>query len=126
MATPPAMHPVNLGFRFVLELGALGAMAWWGLSKDDGLSQWALAIGVPAAAAAIWATFTVPNDPSRGGEGLIHVPGWVRLGIELAVFTAGALALVDIDQAPLGAGLGGAVFVHYALSYRRVAWLLGL
>jgi hypothetical protein len=53
------------------------------------------------------------------------VPGPVRLVVELAVLGGGAVALYFAGL-PVPAGvLGALVLVHYALSYDRVAWLLG-
>lgn len=123
---PPTMSPWNLGFRFVLELGALGAMAFWGHEQRDDLWRWPLAVAVPLVAAAAWAAFTVPSDPSRGGEGLVHVPGIVRLAIEWAMFAFGTWALAALDHTALALGYGASVTIHYAISYSRVAWLLGI
>lgn len=123
---PPTMSPWNLGFRFVLELGALGAMAWWGYEQRDDLWRWPLAMGVPLLAAAAWAAFTMPGDPSRGGEGLVHVPGVARLALELAMFGFGTWALADLDHTALALGYGTSVTVHYVISYARIAWLLGI
>ena len=122
---PPAMNPWNLGFRFVLELGALGAMAYWGYEQRDDAWRWPLAVGIPLVTAALWATFTAPDDPSRGGEGLVHVPGVVRLALELAMFGFASWALADLEHTVVAIGYGTAVTAHYAISHARVAWLLG-
>ena len=82
-----------------------------------------LAIGLPVAAAVIWGTFAVPNDPSRSGRAPVPVPGVVRLGIELATFGFGAWALYDTGSTTLSLIFAAIVVVHYLASYDRVAWL---
>ena len=122
---PPRMHPANLGLRFGLELAAFTAMGAWGLDQADGVAGYGLMMGVPASAAAAWGAFTVPEDPSRGGKGVVEVPGIARLGIELAVFGFASWALHDMGHGDLGRGLTVTTAVHYAVSFRRIKWLLG-
>ena len=119
------MHPANLAFRFVLEVSALGVMGWWGYQQSESAWRWPLAISVPLAAAAMWTIFAVPGDPSRGGDGLVHVPGLIRLGLECGVFGFAIWTLNALGQTPFAIAYGVAVVVHYALSYERIAWLLG-
>ena len=118
------MHPVNLALRFALEVTALGAMGWWGSTLTDSGWKWLAAVGVVLAVAAVWGTFAVPGDPSRGGQGLVQVPGIVRLAIELLVFAAGTYALRSVGRPGLAIGFGVLVIAHYAWSYERIAWLL--
>ena len=79
-------HPINLGFRFLLELGGFAAFVIWGHGLIDGFWGWALGVGAGVAAFAVWGVFNVPGDESRSGEAPVPVPGWLRLGIELAYF----------------------------------------
>jgi hypothetical protein len=118
------MHPINLALRFALELGALAALAMWGWSLADGWWRWLTAIGIVLVAATVWGTFAVPDDPSRGGQGLVHVPGAVRLAIELLFFAAGAYAFRAVGRPGLAIAFGVVVLAHYAWSYERIAWLL--
>jgi hypothetical protein len=120
------MHPLNGALRLGLELGALTAMGFWGYQQAKGVPRYALMAGIPLAAAAAWGVFAVPDDPSRGGTPVIAVPGAVRLALELAVFSFATFAIADMDQKYLAAGYGSAAVAHYAISYDRVAWLLGL
>jgi hypothetical protein len=117
-------HPINLAVRFILELAAWGAMGYWGWTRAEGTLRFVLAIGLPVAAAAIWGTFAVPNDPSRSGRAPVPVPGVVRLGIELATFGFGAWALYDTGSTTLSLIFAAIVVVHYLVSYDRVAWLI--
>ena len=118
------MNPINLALRFALELVALAAIGWWGSSLSDSGWRWITGFAMVAAVATVWGTFTVPGDPSRGGEGIVHIPGYLRLGIELSVFAAGAYSLRSMGRPGLAIGFGTLVLAHYAWSYERVAWLL--
>jgi Protein of unknown function (DUF2568) len=119
-----ASHPLNLALRFMLEVSALVAMGVWGWQRGSGWGQYALAIGVPLAAAFVWGAFAVPNDPSRGGAGLVPVPGMVRIALELALFGFAVWALFELGAAALGWALGVAVAVHYVVSLDRLVWLM--
>lgn len=118
------MHPANLALRFVLELTALGALGCWGWSLSSSGWRWLAAIAAILIPALIWGTFAVPNDPSRGGQGLVQVPGVVRLTLELLLFAAGAYALRALGRPQLAIGFAVLVVVQYAWSYERLLWLL--
>lgn len=113
-------NPINLGLRFVLELAALAAMAYWGWTQHEDIGR-ALAVVVPLVAAALWGVFRVPGDPR---DAPVAVPGPVRLLLEAAFFGAAVLLLAAADQPSAAAVLGGVVLAHYAASYDRVARLL--
>ena len=73
-------HPINLIFRFLLELVALFSFGLWGWQADNPL-RWLLVVLLPVGAAVMWGTLNVPNDPSRSGKAPIIVPGWFRLAV---------------------------------------------
>jgi hypothetical protein len=115
-------HPANLAVRFALELAALLGWGLWGRSALAGWAGWALACGLPLAAALVWGTLRVPNDP---GPAPVPVPGWVRLVVEAVVLGGAAWAFYASGR-PVWALIYGMVLVaHYAASYDRVGWLLG-
>jgi len=116
-------HPVNLAFRFVLEIAALIAIAIGGYAVSSGPLAWILAISLPLIAAVVWGTFNVPGDQSRSGEAPVVVSGRVRLVIELGVFAA-AVVLVSFVSSVVALALGIAVAIHYLLSMDRIRWLL--
>jgi len=118
------MNPINLALRFFLEVIALGALGWWGWAQTDSWWRAPLAIVVVLLTAALWGTFAVPNDPSRGGSGLVQVPGIARLALEVLVFGGAAYALRSLGRPTLAIALIAVVLVHYAWSYERVAWLI--
>jgi hypothetical protein len=114
-------NPINLAVRFLLELLALAAMAYWGWTQHTGVLRPALAIGTPVVAAVLWGTFRVPGDP---GKAPVAVPGWVRLLLELAFFGLAAWTLFAAGATTLGWIFGIVVLLHYAVSYDRIGWLL--
>lgn len=117
-------HPINLAVRFLLELAALFAMAFWGFQHGTGTLHYVLAPAVPLIAATLWGTLAVPGDPSRSGSAPLAVPGVFRLGLEVAFFAFATWGLFDAARNELAIVLGVAVVVHYAVSYDRIGWLL--
>jgi hypothetical protein len=117
-------HPVNLAVRFALELVALGSVGAFGWSRFEGPVRWGAAIALVVAFMVVWGLFNVPDDPSRSGRAPVGVPGWVRLGLEIALFSAATFALARVFPPAWAAVFGGVVVLHYALSWDRIAWLL--
>jgi hypothetical protein len=116
-------HPVNLAFRFVLEMAALVAIGVGSYSLGSGPLGWVLAVVAPLVAAVVWGVFNVPGDESRSGDAPVAVSGRIRLLIEIAVFASGVAFLAAAW--PVGAAiLGVAVTLHYSLSRDRIRWLL--
>jgi hypothetical protein len=99
----------NLALRFLLELAALGALGYWGYQTGTGsLSRIALAIGAPLLAAVIWGLFVAP-------KATFATHGALRLGLQLLVFGAAALALADAGQATLAIMFGAIAAANAAL-----------
>jgi len=118
-------NPVNLAFRFCLELAGLVSMFYWGWTTGTGWMRYALAFGLPLIAVTVWGIFNVPGDPSRSGKAPVVVPGWVRLLLELGYFAVAAWCLWDAGLVVWSLILSGAVVLHYILSFDRIRWLLG-
>lgn len=116
-----AKNPINLAFRFILEIAALLIMGIWGWGQADGALRVLPALGVPLIAAALWGIFRVPNDP---GPAPRPVPGLVRLGLEIAYFAFSVWVLYDLGRPLLAAIFGALVVVHYVISYDRIQWLV--
>jgi hypothetical protein len=117
-------NPLNLGFRFLLELAALFALGYWGWTTHFSATRFLWGIGLPILAMIIWGTFAVPNDPSRSGKAPIPTPGIVRLLLELTFFALGTWAFLAAGQPTWGWLLGGLTILHYVLSYDRIEWLM--
>jgi len=77
---------ILLALRFVCEMAALAAVAYWGQQATDGVAGIALAAITVAVVAVVWGVFLAPKRRLEVG-----LP--VRLMIELAVWTAAAAAL---------------------------------
>ena len=96
---PGPARSANLAVRFLLEIGALGTLAFWGVHAGQSLlGDLALGLGAPLLAAAVWGTFAAPKSALR-----LHGAGLVA--VQLGVLGAGAIAL-----AAAGHPLPGAVF----------------
>ena len=96
----------NLALRFLLELGTLASLAYWGATTSSGRAiQIALAIALPAVVAALWGMFIspkarVPTGPlGRAVLGLLvflvaAAALWSR-GRSIMAVTYGAFAVVS-------------------------------
>jgi hypothetical protein len=117
-------HPLNLAFRFLLEITALIAMGIWGWQISDLFIRFLLVWGIPVFAAVLWGLIAVPGDPSRSGKAPIPVPGAIRLIIELGFFAFATWIFYRLNYSLLCFAMGGAVVFHYLISWERVLWLL--
>ena len=118
------MNPINLGLRFLLEMACLIGIGWASWSLSTSPRRWVLVVAVPFTAAAVWGVFAVPNDPSRSGGAPVPVPGLLRLVVEFVVLGSGVAGFVLVGQPAIATVLAILLIVHYALSYKRIVWLL--
>ena len=102
----------NLGLRFLLELGALAAVGYWGWTTGDAAARWALAAGSVAAVGLVWGLFVSP-------KATIEVARPLQFAVELAVWTAAGAALHAAGNTRLALAFVGASVVSGALNY---AW----
>jgi hypothetical protein len=72
--------------RFLLELGALGALAYWG-ATSGGVRAVLLAIVTPTVAIVLWGLFAAPKSRRR-------LPRGARVPFELFVFALAVVALI--------------------------------
>ena len=119
-------NPLNLFIRFALELGALFALGFWGWNSVDGWPRFLIGFGAPILAAVLWGTFAVPDDPSRSGKAPVPIPGLLRLILELTILGGACWALFSSGFKSLSLIAGFVLILHYAFSYDRVLWLLGI
>ncbi|MFT4523679.1 MAG: hypothetical protein ACI8ZN_002634 [Bacteroidia bacterium] len=117
-------NPINLALRFLLELVALTSAGVWGWKHGNGWWKYALAFGIPVLMAVLWATFAVPNDPSRSGAAPIPTNGIIRLILELIFFAFATWVLFDTEHEILAKVFGIITIVHYLVSYDRIQWLI--
>lgn len=97
------MRSLALTAKFLLELCALAALAYWGATTGPLVVNVLLGIGAPLVAAAVWGRWAAPRSPRR-----LH--GASRLIFESVVFAAGAVALV-VAGAPVLAAVFVAIVV---------------
>lgn len=103
----------NLAVRFLLELCMLAALGYAGFRLGDGIvTEIALAVALPLAAAVVWGVAIAPKARRR-----LPDPG--RAVLELLLFAAAAAGLVVTGQIVLGLILAAAVLVNLSLMF---AW----
>jgi Protein of unknown function (DUF2568) len=93
----------NLALRFIVELAALGGLAYWGAHTGSGIASVILAVAAPLAAAVVWGLYAAPKASRR-------LPRGPRVAVEATVFGLAAAGL-----AVAGQGLWAAVFIIVAL-----------
>jgi len=118
------MNSVNGALRFVLELGAITTCGVWGFNQSETGLRIILAIILPLGFALLWGVFAVRGDPSRSGKTVVQTPGWIRIMLELGLFTGATWMLLDLGHNVLGWIFCGTVLLHYIISYNRIGWLL--
>lgn len=103
------MLVANLALRFLLEMGALVALAVWGAHTGSVPAvRVVLGLGVPLLVAVVWGAFVAPAAPRR-----LPDPG--RLVLEVGVFGAAALAVGARGLPLLGASFGVVAVVNAVL-----------
>jgi Protein of unknown function (DUF2568) len=100
--------------RFLLELGALAALAYWGFTTGSGASAWALGLGAPLAAAVFWGLFVAPKARYPVAD-----TGRALLG--LVVFVPATAALADAGAPVVAAVFGGLAVLNAAVMLARPA-----
>ncbi|MFJ1604049.1 YrdB family protein [Streptomyces sp. NPDC088253] len=81
------MKAANLGVLFLIEIGALAAVGYWGFTRDAATPlTWLLGLGAPAVLITLWALFGSQKASYK-------TRGAVRAGFELLWFGAGVAAL---------------------------------
>lgn len=90
-----ALRGTNDVLAFLLELGALAALCYWGFATGGNLlTKLALGLGAPALAAVAWGLFAAP-------KATFAVPLVVVLVVKAIVFGAAAAALYALGHRTL-------------------------
>jgi hypothetical protein len=98
------LRPANRGLRFLLEVFALLAIAYWGFDTGGSLPVGiALGLAAPAVVAIVWGVFGSP-------QAALPVSDRWRLLLEGVVFGAATAGLYAVGQ-PVLAGLFAALVV---------------
>ena len=115
---------MNLALRFILELAALVFSGLWAWKMHEGLMKYVLVIGLPLILIVAWGVFNVPNDPSRSGAAPVVVSGWIRLLLELGVFSVATWCIYQLGYTKFCYSFAAIVLIHYGISWERISWLL--
>jgi hypothetical protein len=102
------LRSANLAVKFLLELAALAALAYWGARTGHGVWAVILAIAAPLAAVIVWALFCAPRARRR-------LPLPTRAPLELAVFGLAAGGLAAAGSVLLAIIFGIVVLLNAAL-----------
>jgi hypothetical protein len=105
----------SLALKFVVELAAFAAFAYWGASVGSGAVAVLLAIAAPALAIALWAVFAAPKSARR-------LPTATRVPFELAVFGLAVVALVAAGALTAAIALAVLAVTSTALLARFDQW----
>lgn len=103
----------NLAVTFILEMGVLVALGYWGFHTGQGTgAKFALGLGVPVAALVLWAFFGAPR-------GRWHLNGTWRVLLQIIFFGSAALALAAAVSLWLGLAWALVCLINIGLNY---AW----
>jgi len=105
------LHAGNLALRFLLELCALAATAYWGATTATGqIGRVALAVALPSLVAILWALFISPKARIPTGP-------FGRAFLGLVVFLIAAAALWSRDRTALAMTYGSLAVVSSVLIF---------
>lgn len=106
------MKALNDGVRFLLELCALAAIAYWGWRTGNSTaSKLVLAVGGVVLVAVVWGVFRSESDA------IVEVPAAARIVIEVAVFAAATAALVAVGRTSLAIAFAVLAAINEILNY---------
>jgi hypothetical protein len=98
--------------RFLLELAALAALAYWGFHTGRTFAtDVLLGVGAPVVAAVVWGTFAAPRSARR-------LRGAALTAVQLTVLLAGAVALAAAGRPVLALVTAAVVVVNAVLLER--------
>jgi hypothetical protein len=104
------MRVFSLALKFLLELAAFAAFAYWGAGVSI-----VLAIAAPAVAIVLWGLFAAPRSERR-------LPMPARIVFETAVFLLAVVALLAAGELVVGIVLAVLVAISTALLTRFDQW----
>jgi hypothetical protein len=102
------LKATNLALKFLLELAALAAFAYWGANIANGPLKVLLAVAAPVTAAFVWGRFAAPKATRR-------IDLAVRVPLELGVFGLAVLALFTVGSVVVAIVLGALVILNAVL-----------
>lgn len=107
---PPALHVVNEGLAFLLELLMLAGLAWWGAQAVSALvGRIVLAIATPALAAVLWGLLAA-------ARARIRLPLAGVLAVKVVLFGGAAVAVYSLGQPGLAIAFAAVALVNTAIA----------
>jgi uncharacterized protein DUF2568 len=99
----------NLALAFLLELGVLVALGYWGFQTGQGtIAKIGLGIGAPIVAVVVWWLFGAPTA-------VWHLKGPWRVLLQVVFFGSAAVALFAAGQHVLGLAFALVVVLNLVL-----------
>jgi Protein of unknown function (DUF2568) len=99
----------NLVLRFLLELGALAALAYGGFNAGSSEAiHWLLGIGLPLLAVVVWGLFIAPRRR-------YEVPNAVWVLLQVLIFGGAVVALLTTGQTTLAFVFAASVLLNATL-----------
>jgi hypothetical protein len=116
----PARAPwPGLALRALMELAIVAGVGWWGHVTI----AWPAGIALALLAAALWALPVTPGDPGHP-NGLVRIPGALRLVIEAALLGLAAAAIWTAWNRAAAETLLTAALLDAVFTWDRLRWLL--
>jgi hypothetical protein len=98
--------------RFLLELGALVAVGYWGFTTGSGAWAWILGLGAPLAVVVFWGLLVAPKARFPQSPR-------ARALLGLVVFALATAALLDAGSTVLGIVFGALAALNAAVMLAR-------
>lgn len=103
------MKSANLILRFLLELGVVAGLGYWGFGSGTSVMlKVALGVGVPVVAVVVWGMFGAPRSTMA-----LH--GSMHLLLEVLLFGSAAVALWASGRPSLAVAFGVTVAINRVL-----------
>jgi hypothetical protein len=109
------LRAASLALKFLVELAAFAAFAYWGATAGSGVTSVVLAIAAPAVAIVLWGLLAAPRSRRR-------LPTAPRIVFELSVFVLAIVALVAAGARGAAVVLAVLVAASTALLARFDQW----
>jgi hypothetical protein len=109
------LRALSLALKFLVELAAFAAFAYWGASVGSGAAAVVLAIVAPGLAIVLWGLFAAPRSRRRLATA-------ARIPFELSVFALAIVALFVADAPVAAIVLAVLVATSTALLTRFDQW----
>ncbi len=119
-----SMNKSNFETYFGLEMIALLAYGYWGLTLAEGGMRYVLALLFQFGAAVIWKSLIVVDDPVTISQKGIYISGKGRFMLEFIYFAIASRIIISSNLGHLGYIYLGTIILHYSFGFERVKWLL--